>query len=72
MEDLLQRLEVKLKELVFQHHQLKQSNNELAQDKILLNREKAALMDVQQKAIHQIENLVCQLKEFESHEQNNS
>ncbi|MBA3661299.1 MAG: hypothetical protein H0W64_06205 [Gammaproteobacteria bacterium] len=62
MEDLLQRLEKHIKNLLDQHNQLKQSNVQLNQGKFLLTREKELLVDKQKKAFVQIEALVSKLK----------
>ncbi|MBX3708385.1 MAG: TIGR02449 family protein [Gammaproteobacteria bacterium] len=65
MEELLQRLEKRIKELVNQHDQLRDSNLQLHQGRSLLAREKDALLAKQQKAISQIETLVSRLKAIE-------
>jgi uncharacterized protein (TIGR02449 family) len=65
MEELLQRLEKRIKELIDQHNQLKYSNLQLHQGKHRLVREKDALLVRQQKAISQIEGLVARLRAIE-------
>ena len=69
MEELLQRLETKIKEklhdLSNQCDQLKTSNQQLHQYKSVLAREKELLLEKQQKAIAQIEILVSKLKAIE-------
>lgn len=65
MEELLQRLERKIKELVDQHDKLQNSNTQLSQGKSLLARERDGLLLRQQKAISQIETLVARLKAIE-------
>lgn len=65
MEELFQRLEKRLKDLIDQHGQLTSSNQQLHQNKYkLLAREKALLIK-QQKAILQIETLISKLKDIE-------
>jgi uncharacterized protein (TIGR02449 family) len=65
MEDLLIRLEAQIKELIDQHNQLKQSNQQLHHGKFTLAREKELLLVKQQKAISQIQILVSKLKSIE-------
>jgi hypothetical protein len=65
MEELLQRLESRIRELVEQHDHLKHSNLQLHQGKSLLVREKEVLLAKQQKVILQIETLVDRLKAIE-------
>jgi hypothetical protein len=65
MEELLQRLEKRIRELADQQHWLKHSNLQLHQGKSLLALEKEALLAKQQKAIAQIETLVSKLKALE-------
>lgn len=65
MEELLQRLEKKIKELVDQHERLKHSNMQLHHGKSMLVREKDTLLAKQLKAISQIETLVARLKAIE-------
>lgn len=65
MEELLQRLERQIKELIDQHDQLKNSYQQVHQGKYLLAREKETLLARQQKAISQIEVLVSKLKAIE-------
>lgn len=62
MEELLQKLEKKVKGLVEQRDQLKSANQQLNQGKFSLAREKDLLIERQQKAISQIETLVARLK----------
>jgi uncharacterized protein (TIGR02449 family) len=65
MEELLQRLERKIKELVERHDHLKNFNHQLTHGKTALAREKDALIMKHQKAINQIQNLVTRLKAIE-------
>ncbi len=65
MEELLQSLEKRIKELVDQHDKLKYSNLQSDQDKSQLIKEKDLLLAKQQKAILQIETLVTRLKAIE-------
>lgn len=65
MEELLQRLEKRIKELADQHDRLKHSNLQLHLGKSVLTREKDVLLAKQQKAISQIETLVSRLKSIE-------
>jgi len=65
MEDLLQRLEKQIKQLIDQHDQLKLSNQQLHHGKFTLAREKELLLSRQQKAASQIEALVSKLKAIE-------
>ena len=65
MEDLLQRLEKQIKDLIEQHDQLKYSNQQLHHGKYTLAREKELLLTKQQKAVTQIEGLISKLKEIE-------
>lgn len=65
MEELLQRLELKIKELADQHARLKHSNQQLQQGKITLTREKELLRSTQEKTIVQIESLISRLKTIE-------
>lgn len=62
MEELLERLEMKIRDLVDKHHDLADFNSELNQGKTAFAREKEALLLKQQKAIMQIEGLVAKLK----------
>lgn len=62
MEDLLLKLEKKIKELIGQHDSLKHTNHLLNQGKQVLSLEKEALLARQQKAALQIEKLVSRLK----------
>jgi len=66
MEELLQRLEKRIRELVDQHDQMTHSNLQLHQGKSMLIREKDALLAKQQRAISQIEILVSRLKAIEN------
>jgi len=65
MEELLQNLEKRIKELVDQHDKLKYSDVQFNQDNARLLREKDFLLAKQQKAISQIETLVARLKAIE-------
>lgn len=66
MEDVLERLEVKIKSLIDKQDQLKKSNQHLFQGKSMLQHEKDLLVIKQQKAITQIETLVAKLKTIEN------
>lgn len=66
MDDLLQRLEMKIRDLIDQHDSLKHSNQQLHHGKSTLVREKDALLHRQQKAISQIESLMNKLKAIET------
>jgi hypothetical protein len=65
MEELLQHLEKKIRDIVDQHHSLKDANVQLNQGKLVLAREKDVLQAKQEKAIAQIESLVDKLKTIE-------
>lgn len=65
MEELLQRLERQIKELIDQHDQLKVSNQQLNQGKFSLVLDKETLLAKQKKAISQIEMLISKLKSIE-------
>jgi hypothetical protein len=65
MEELLQRLEHKIRDLADQHHLLKNANQQLDQRKVMLTKEKEALLARQEKAIGQIKGLVARLKAIE-------
>lgn len=65
MEELLQRLEKKIKDLADQQDRLKHSNMQLHLGKSMLVREKDVLLAKQQKAISQIEILITRLKAIE-------
>ena len=65
MDDLLHRLEQKIRELLEQHNRLQYSNHKLNQGKSVLLREKDSLLAKQQKAISQIEHLVEKLKSID-------
>src|SRR5439155_1357414 len=58
MDEILHRLEKRLKSLITQHNQLKQVNDELNENKFVLAREREMLLTKQMKAISQIEMLV--------------
>ncbi len=62
MDELLQHLEYKIKQMIDQHHQLKQANSHLNQGKRQLAHEKEVLLGKQKRAITQIESLVAKLK----------
>lgn len=62
MEELLQTLENRIRELIGKHDNLAQSNRQLDQGKLALAREREALMHKQQKAIKSIEGLIERLK----------
>lgn len=66
MDDLLQRLEKKIKDLLDQHDKLRTSNHELNSGRNSLVREKEVLMARQEKAINQIKTLVARLKAIEN------
>jgi hypothetical protein len=76
MEELLQKIERRIRELVDQQHRLKYSSQQFNQDKSLLIHENELLMAQQEKekeylkakqakAISQIEALVARLKNIE-------
>jgi uncharacterized protein (TIGR02449 family) len=65
MEELLERLETKIKELIDHYHQLNKSHQDLHQGQFLLVNEKESLLDRQKQAITQIETLVSRLKTIE-------
>jgi len=65
MEELLQHLELKIKELVHQQTKLQQTNTQLYHGKSSLSRERDGLLAKQKKAISQIETLVARLKALE-------
>lgn len=65
MEEIIQRLEKRIKKLIDQQNQLKRTNAELHQGKFLLAKEKVILLAKQDKAISQIEGLVSKLKNIE-------
>jgi uncharacterized protein (TIGR02449 family) len=62
MDELLKHLEKQIKDLISQHAELRQNNQQLHQGKFLIVREKDSLLLKQQKAITQIEALVSKLK----------
>lgn len=66
MDELLQRLEKRVKDLIDQHHELRSSNHELHSGKRNLVREREILIARQEKAINHIKNLVARLKAIES------
>ena len=66
MDELLERLEKRIKDLAEQHDRLKHSNLQLNEGKSTLVREKELLLAKQQKAISQIETLISRLKAIES------
>lgn len=65
MEELLQRLERKIKALIAKHDHLKNSHTELNHGQSTLAKDKEMLMAKQQKAITQIQTLVSRLKAIE-------
>lgn len=65
MEELLQRLERRIKHLIEEHDRLMHVNQVLHQGKFVLHREKESLLVKQQKAIGQIEALISKLKSLE-------
>ena len=65
MEELIERLEIKIKKLLDQHNLLKQSHQHLHKGAFQLTREKEHLLAKQQKAITQIETLISRLKSIE-------
>ena len=65
MDELLQRLEKKIKDLIDQHDGLKNSHQKLHQSKFVLTRDHEFLLMKQQKAITQIETLISKLKAIE-------
>lgn len=66
MDELFQHLEKQIKDLISQHTELAQANQQLHQGKFMLAREKDSLLSKQQKAINQIESLVARLKTIEA------
>lgn len=66
MDDLLQKLENQVKNLIHERQALKQANSNLQQGKQVLNRERDALEHQQKKAITQIETLITRLKAIET------
>ena len=68
MEELLHRLERRIKSLIEQHDQLKQFNSQLNHGKSTLAREKDLLTARQEKAIEQIRLLLSRLKAIETTE----
>jgi uncharacterized protein (TIGR02449 family) len=66
MDELLQRLEKKIKDLIDQHDRLITSNQQLNSGKNSLVREKDLLLARQEKAINQIKTLVARLKAIEN------
>jgi hypothetical protein len=65
MDELLKRLEIRIKKLLEQQNLLQKANDQLNQGRFLLSREKDTLMDRQKKAIDQIQTLVTRLKAIE-------
>jgi uncharacterized protein (TIGR02449 family) len=65
MDELLNKLENQLKELVGEQQQLKQNNQLLSEGKRRLAREKDFLLTRQQKAVSDIAVLLSQLKAIE-------
>lgn len=65
MEELLGRLEAKIKALLDEHDDLKLNNKQMRQTESTLAREKDALLIKQHKAINQIEVLISRLKAIE-------
>lgn len=65
MEELLQHLEIKIKNLIDQHQHVKQSNHSLHEARQKLAHEKEELLQKQSKAVTQIEVLVSKLKTIE-------
>jgi len=65
MDDILHHLEKKIKDLIDQHHSLKNANEYLVQGKSILHREKNLLLAKQEKAISQIKTLISKLKAIE-------
>lgn len=65
MEELIARLQQRIEEIVGDHSQLKQSNQQLNHKKSTLVREKDALLDKQRKAMRSIEALISKLKAIE-------
>lgn len=68
MEELLHRLERRIKTLIEQHDQLKQLTQQLNHSKFNLVREKDVLTARQEKAIEQIRLLLSRLKAIETTE----
>lgn len=66
MDDLLQKLENQVRNLIHERQTLKQANSNLQQGKHVLNREKNALEHLQKKTITQIETLISRLKAIET------
>lgn len=66
MDELLQRLEKKIKDLIDQHDKLQISNEQLTSGKTSLAREKEMLLARQEQAIDQIKSLLVRLKAIES------
>lgn len=65
MDELLRQLEKRIKGLMEQYQDLKQSNQQLNHGKYLFAREKEILLERQQRAISQIEALIARLKSIE-------
>lgn len=66
MEEILQRLEVRIKALIQRCALLENANLNLKQNKSLLTRERDMLMAKNKAAITQIETMVSRLKSIES------
>jgi hypothetical protein len=66
MDDLLQKLEDHIRDLIHQRQELKQANTHLHNGKQALSREKDTLQYQQKKAITQIETLISRLKAIET------
>jgi uncharacterized protein (TIGR02449 family) len=65
MEDLLQHLETRIKQLMEGYDRVKHVSQQLHQHHAVLTQEKEALLTRQQQAISQIESLVFKLKTIE-------
>lgn len=68
MEELLHRLEKRIKNLIEQHDQLKQLSHQLTHSKTHLSREKDVLTARNERAIEQIRLLLTRLKAIETTE----
>jgi uncharacterized protein (TIGR02449 family) len=66
MDELLARLEARIKALIQRHSQLENANLHLNQSKSLLAREKDLLVAKNKAAVSQIELMVSRLKSIES------
>lgn len=67
MDELVRRLETRLKTLLHQYEKLKQVNANLRQNQAAITREKDVLLAKNKVAISQIENMVSRLKSIENH-----